>query len=100
MLINDLEAVRLCAKDKMISLDSGVECDLRKGDHPDPMRRVCNLPAVLRYSAYSGGYMYLCEEHGRKLSSICERWNGKAWLPTSGGIQAFAAKMQLAKGKL
>ena len=61
-------------------LDSGYLCDLRKGDQPDPMTRICDRPAVLRYRAMGGGYMFLCEGHGDKHRGYCERWDGVKWL--------------------
>ncbi len=55
-------------------------CELVKGEHPDPFKRICNRPAVLRYAAMGGGYMHLCAEHGEKHRSYCERWDGTEWL--------------------
>ena len=65
-------------------LDRGAQCDVRKGEHPDPMKRICNRPAVLRYRT-GVGYMLMCEEHGAKHASICERWDGKTWLALNSG---------------
>jgi len=55
-------------------------CDQRKGDYPDPLKRICNKPAMLRYAAMHGGYMLLCEEHGRPHVRYCERWDGEKWV--------------------
>ncbi len=54
-------------------------CDIRRGEHPNPLHRICDKPAMLRYPAI-GGYMLLCAEHGQKHISYCEIWNGKEWV--------------------
>lgn len=55
-------------------------CELVKGEHPNPLDRVCNRAAMLRYPAMNGGYMHLCELHGQKHASYCERWDGTKWV--------------------
>lgn len=61
-------------------LDSTVQgvCDKRRGEHPNPLQRVCDKPAVFRYEV-RGGWQLLCQEHGGGLSSITEVWNGERW---------------------
>jgi hypothetical protein len=39
----------------------------------------CGKPAMLRYPAHGGGYMRMCEAHGRMYAASCERWNGETW---------------------
>lgn len=62
----------------MNNSEQGV-CEVIAGEGPNPLRRTCQRPAVLRYAARGGGYMHLCAEHGVKHERYCERWNGTEW---------------------
>lgn len=57
-------------------------CEVVAAELPDPLRRICDKPAVLRYAAMGGGYMRLCAEHGDKHKRYCEAWVGDHWEPT------------------
>jgi len=59
--------------------DEQGECEVMHGEYPDPMKRICSKPAVLRYPAMGGGHMRLCAEHGAKHESYCERWTTVGW---------------------
>jgi hypothetical protein len=54
--------------------DQGV-CEVFAAEGPDPLRRICDRPAVLRYPAMGGGWMRLCAEHGAKHQRYCETWD-------------------------
>lgn len=60
-------------------MNQGV-CDIRKGTHPEPLKRVCFNAATLRYPAMWGGYMLLCNVHGEKHRAYCEAWDGEKWV--------------------
>lgn len=59
------------------------ECEVVRGEHPDPLTRVCFEPATMRYPAMRGGYMHLCDRHGAKHARLVdefgERWINGAW---------------------
>ncbi len=54
-------------------------CDVVRGEHPHPLERLCDRPAVLRYPALGGGYMRLCAQHGEKHRAYCAEWLGVEW---------------------
>ena len=54
-------------------------CEVFAGEGVDPLRRTCELPAVLRYPAMGGGFMRLCAEHGEKHRAYCDEWIGNEW---------------------
>lgn len=58
---------------------SGNVCEVLIGKHGAPTGPICGKPAVLRYPAHGGGFMYLCEAHGAKHLAYCDRWNGAIW---------------------
>ncbi len=55
------------------------ECQIVRGEGPNPLERACHQPAVLRYPAMGGGYMRLCAEHGEKHRRYCGEWEGDHW---------------------
>lgn len=50
----------------------------------------CGEPAIYRYPAMGGGFMRLCEHHGRRFlpHGITEQWDGMMWDSVSGGRDA------------
>lgn len=56
-------------------------CEVIRGGHSNPLQRVCDRPAELRYPAMGGGYMRLCTEHGAPHWPYCERWIEGRWIP-------------------
>lgn len=64
---------------RMTDITTQGECQVIRGEHPNPLERICHKPAVLRYPAMGGGYMRLCAEHGEKHKRYCGVWTGSEW---------------------
>jgi hypothetical protein len=63
-------------------------CEVIRGEGSNPMDRVCEQPATLRYPAMGGGHMRLCDQHGAKHLRMAralnlERWTDGEWLPAA-----------------
>jgi hypothetical protein len=54
-------------------------CEVIRGEGPNPLDRICEEPAALRYPAMGGGFMRLCARHGAKHRGYSDVWDGSSW---------------------